>query len=103
MPSGEIARIIGAIMTTIDLLGYTAATLTTFSFIPQVLKIWRTKRAQDLSIPAFSAFFFGVFLWVIYAGSIRAWPVLVANAVTLVLAAAVLVLSWKYRGNVRED
>jgi MtN3 and saliva related transmembrane protein len=39
----------------------------------------------------------GVLLWVIYATSIRSWPVLVANAATLVLAAAVLVLSWRYR------
>lgn len=89
-------------MTPTELLGYTAATLTTFSFVPQVLKIWRTKRAEDLSIPAFSAFFIGVLLWVIYAASIQSYPVLVANAVTLVLAAAVLVLSWKYRGKTGE-
>ena len=89
-------------MTSTDLLGYVAATLTTFSFVPQVLKIWRRKRADDLSIPAFSAFFLGVLLWVIYASSIRAWPVLIANAVTLVLAAAVLVLSWKYRSRAGE-
>jgi MtN3 and saliva related transmembrane protein len=84
-------------MTSVDWLGYAAAALTTFSFVPQVIKIWRTKRADDLSIPAFSAFSMGVLLWVIYAASIRSWPVLVANAVTLVLAAAVLVLAWRCR------
>lgn len=84
-------------MTTLDAIGYTAATMTTLSFLPQVVKIWRNKRADDISIPAFLAFFFGVMCWLVFGILSASRPMIVANSITLVLAAAVLVLAWRYR------
>ncbi|MCU0735494.1 MAG: SemiSWEET transporter [Methylotetracoccus sp.] len=81
-----------------DLVGYVAALLTTLSFLPQVLKIWRTKRADDISAPAFAAFSLGVVLWLIYGLALRSWPIILANGVTLLLTMAILALTARYRG-----
>ena len=84
-------------MTLLDGIGYTAAVMSTISFLPQVIKIWRSKKADDVSIPAFIAFFLGVLCWLLFGILSHSRPMIVANSITLVLAAAVLVLAWKYR------
>lgn len=77
-------------------LGLVAATLTTFSFVPQLLKVVRTRSADDLSYGMFGAFSVGIVLWLIY-GILRGdLPVIAANAVTLVLSVAILVLKFVY-------
>lgn len=81
-----------------ELVGYSAALLTTVSFLPQVHKIWRSKRADDLSAPAFGAFSLGVLLWLIYGIALDSWPIILANGVTLVLTLAILLLTARYRG-----
>lgn len=81
-----------------ELVGYLAALLTTLSFLPQVYKIWRTKRADDISAPAFAAFSLGVVLWLIYGLALGSWPIIAANGVTLLLTAAILALTARYRG-----
>ncbi|MBS3106390.1 SemiSWEET transporter [Candidatus Woesearchaeota archaeon] len=83
-------------MDTISLIGFTAATLTTFSFLPQVVKIWKTKRAQDLSLLTFSIYFVGICLWFTY-GLLRKDPVLIfANTIMILLAGSILALKIKY-------
>lgn len=77
--------------------GYCAAILTTLSFLPQVLKICRTKRADDISAPAFAAFGLGVVLWLIYGVALQSRPIMFANSVTLILVALILVLTLRYR------
>ena len=79
-----------------DVLGIVAGTLTTISFVPQLLRIVRTRSAADISWGMFSVFAVGTILWVIWGVSQDAWPVIFANAVTLVLAAAIMILKWRY-------
>jgi MtN3 and saliva related transmembrane protein len=81
----------------ISLLGFLAGTLTTISFVPQVHKVWRTKRSDDLSSGMLVTFGLGVFLWLIYGMLIHSMPVIVANAVTLALILMILVLKLRYR------
>jgi MtN3 and saliva related transmembrane protein len=81
----------------VELIGLAAATLTTTAFIPQVLKIWRTKSAEDLSVSTFTLFFFGVALWLAYGLLTGSRPVILANGITLVLAFAVLALAYRFR------
>jgi MtN3 and saliva related transmembrane protein len=81
---------------TIDLIGLAAGSLTTISFVPQVLKIWRTKSGRDVSYGMFLLFSLGVLLWLIYGLALDAMPVIAANAVTLVLALVVLGLKFRY-------
>lgn len=75
-----------------DAIGIVAGVLTTLAFVPQVIRVWRTRSARDLSLASFAIFTAGVALWMLYGVAIEALPVIVANAVTLVLAAAILVM-----------
>lgn len=80
-----------------ELIGTLAGTLTTLAFLPQVIKTWRTRSTADISLSMFVLFCGGVALWLVYGLMIGALPVIIANAVTLVLAGTVLVLKLKDR------
>lgn len=82
--------------TMIDLVGSLAAFLTTIAFVPQVLKIWRSKSARDISMPMYLSFTAGVALWLVYGVMIASTPIVVANIVTLCLALAVIVMKRRW-------
>ena len=75
-----------------DWLGYAAATLTTFSFVPQAWHTFQTRDVSGISLGMYSAFTFGVLLWLVYGVMLGAWPVIAANFVTLALAACILTM-----------
>ena len=79
-------------MTLQDSIGYIAATLTTASFIPQAWLTFRSRDVSGISLAMYSAFTLGIALWLGYGVMLRAWPVVVANAITFVLAASILVM-----------
>ena len=81
-----------------ELIGYAAATLTTVAFVPQVIRVYRTRSVEDISASMYLAFLVGVALWVGYGVRIGSRPVVIAHSVTVVLAAAVLVGKWRYSG-----
>ena len=74
-----------------DLLGYTAAALTTGSFLPQALLTLRTRDVSGISLTMYGCFTAGVALWLGYGVMLGEWPIVVANLVTLALAATILV------------
>jgi MtN3 and saliva related transmembrane protein len=74
-----------------DTLGYAAATLTTASFLPQALLTLRTRDVSGISLGMYSAFTSGVALWLVYGWRLGEWPIIIANALTLALAATILV------------
>jgi MtN3 and saliva related transmembrane protein len=78
------------------LVGYFAGFLTTVSFVPQVLKTWKSKSASDLSLGMFSAFSLGVLCWLIYGVLLGEFPMIFWNAVTLTFALALLVMKLKF-------
>jgi MtN3 and saliva related transmembrane protein len=80
----------------VDLIGALASALTTIAFIPQVWRVWRTRSARDLSLPMYIIFTTGVVLWFVYGLMLGALPIIVGNAVTLVLAGAVLAMKLKF-------
>lgn len=73
-------------------LGYAGATLTTCSFVPQLLRVWRSRSAHDISTGMYVMFIAGLLLWIIYGFRISAWPIVIANSVTALLALSILVL-----------
>lgn len=79
-------------MTPIDLLGYGAATLTTLSFLPQALLTLRTRNVAGISLGMYGAFTLGVALWLAYGLALGQWPIVIANALTLLLASVILVM-----------
>jgi len=75
---------------------FAAAFLTTASFVPQAWLTFRTRDVSGISLGMYSAFTLGVALWLLYGLSLRAWPVVVANAITLALALAILVMKLRF-------
>ncbi|NJK37471.1 MAG: SemiSWEET transporter [Oscillatoriales cyanobacterium RM1_1_9] len=83
-------------MTLITAIGLLAGTLTTLAFIPQVIKTWKSKSAEDVSLEMFVIFCLGVFLWLIYGFLLQDIPIMIANLVTLILASTILGFKLKY-------
>jgi MtN3 and saliva related transmembrane protein len=79
-----------------ELIGIIAGLLTTVAFLPQAVKIWRSKSAKDVSLAMFVCFCAGIVLWVIYGFMLGALPVILANVVTLCIAATILVFKIRY-------
>ena len=70
--------------------GYLAASLTTLSFLPQAIKTIKTQDTEALSFGMYSMFTSGVLMWLIYGLYIENYAIIVANAVTFLLAAIIL-------------
>ena len=85
------------------IIGLLAATLTTTAFLPQMIKTWQTKSANDVSYAMLITFISGVFLWLIYGILTKDIPVILANAFTLVFNLAILYLKIKYGRNKEEE
>lgn len=77
-----------------DLIGSVAGTLTTLSFLPQVLKTYRSRSAKDISLVMFLLFSLGVFLWLLYGLSIQSMPIIISNFITLVLSLSILAMKF---------
>ena len=73
-----------------DIVGSLAAILTTISFLPQAWHSFKTKDVSGVSLGMYSVFTVGVALWLVYGLLLRAWPIVVANVITLALAVAIL-------------
>ncbi len=80
-----------------DLIGTLAAVLTTASFLPQAWHTFRTKDVSGISLGMYSVFTVGVACWLIYGLLLAAWPVVIANAITLALASTILAMKLRYR------
>ena len=77
-------------------IGLAAGFLTTVSFVPQILKIWKSKSAEDVSKKMFLAIACGVFLWLVYGIMLKQWPIIIWNSISLVLASTILFLKHKF-------
>ena len=80
----------------INSIGMVAGLLTTAAFIPQVWKIYRTKSGKDISGRMFSLFSAGIVLWLIYGILLESMPLILSNAVTLVLSLTIIALKVRY-------
>lgn len=79
-----------------ELIGYCAAILTTCSFVPQAWLTWRTRDVRGISLGMYLVFTVGVALWLLYGVLMGAWPIVLANAVTLALASVILAMKVRY-------
>ncbi|MCW5753041.1 MAG: SemiSWEET family sugar transporter [Alphaproteobacteria bacterium] len=77
-------------------IGLAAASLTTIAFLPQALKVWRSRSAADISLTMFLLFLTGVGLWMAYGLLIGSLPVFLGNLVTFLFALAILVAKLKF-------
>jgi MtN3 and saliva related transmembrane protein len=81
----------------VDALGLVAGCLTTAAFVPQVVRVWRTRSTRDISFAMFLLLTVGIGMWLIYGLFIESRPVVLANGVTLVLAMAILAAKIRYK------
>lgn len=82
----------------IGLIGLIAGALTTVSFVPQIIKIAKTKHVKDLSLFMYLIMLTGIILWLVYGILIREMPVIAANTVTVLLCSYVIVMKLIYDG-----
>ncbi len=80
----------------IDFIGYAAATCTTISFLPQLIRVIKLKSAREISLGMFLIFSIGTAMWLMYGLLSHSMPVAVANGVTLVLSVSILALKLRY-------
>ena len=78
------------------LIGLAAACCTTVSFLPQVIKAWRTQSTRDVSFAMFTLLVTRNSLWLVYGALIGDLPIVVANVITLGLVGAILALKLRY-------
>lgn len=79
-----------------DMIGTAAAVLTTLAFLPQAWRSWRTRDLAGISLGMYSLFTLGVFLWLLYGLLLGQWPIIVANAITLILSCSILFLKIRH-------
>lgn len=82
----------------IDVLGFTAGFFTTGANLPQVIKTYKLKNADAISLKFVVALIAGLVLWVVYGVLTTSWPIIVTNVAALLLASTLLVLKKKYEG-----
>ena len=79
------------------LIGLTAATCTTMSFLPQAIRVIKTKRTRDISLGMYVIFSFGTFLWLTYGILTKDIPIMSANSITFTLSLIILTMKLKYK------
>jgi len=77
--------------------GFIAGALTTASFIPQALKIWREKSAKEVSFLMYVIISTGIFLWFIYGIEIYSLPIILANGISFIISITILVGKIKFK------
>jgi len=81
----------------LNALGTLAGLLTTIAFVPQVWTTWKTRQVDGIDPKMYAIFTLGVSLWIVYGAAIASVPIVLFNAITLVLAAAQLVMLIAFR------
>jgi MtN3 and saliva related transmembrane protein len=80
----------------VPFIGYLAGTCTTLAFLPQVFRTWQTRSTDDISLGMFSLMVFGIALWLFYGVAVGDWPLILADGVSLLLAATILLLKLRF-------
>ncbi|NDV19562.1 hypothetical protein GO013_09040 [Pseudodesulfovibrio sp. JC047] len=79
-------------ITPIEIVGLIAGFCTTFSFLPQVIKTWRTRSVDDISLRMYLLLCFGIVLWLYYGLTMRSVALVLTNGVSFILTASILVM-----------
>lgn len=83
-------------MTLTDLIGTAAAILTTASFVPQAFHTFKTRDVSGISLGMYGTFTAGIACWLAYGWLLGAWPIVIANVITLALALAILFMKLRF-------
>ena len=81
----------------IEIIGIGAAIFTTASFVPQVIKTWKNKSVEELSLGMYLVFLTGIILWLIYGILLHSFAIILANTVTGVLVLIIIYFILRYK------
>jgi len=95
-PTHEAAGGVAMEIPWVSMIGSVAGISTTGAFLPQVIRTWRTRSTRDISLSMFLLTVFGLLLWLIYGIAVNDWPLIVADAVSLILAVTILALKLRH-------
>lgn len=82
---------------TYEIIGLIAAVLTTSAYVPQVVKTWKTKLADDLSLTMYITMFIGIILWLLYGIHLNSLAMILANSITAMLTFLLIVFKLRYK------
>ncbi len=88
-------------MTSLQLLGLAAGTITSITFLPQVIQIWKTKSAKDISTPMLLLLMLGVSMWLIYG--LLVWDAAIIYTNSMVLTMSLVMMFFKIKFNDRNN
>ena len=86
-----------------EVIGFLAAILGTICWLPQTIKTWRTREVNDLSIWANLLILATVTLWLVYGVLLGAWPLIIANVISIVLIGAIIAAIILFRTSSRSE
>lgn len=76
--------------------GFAAAICTSAAYLPQVIRVWKTRRTKDVSLGMFLVMTVGLLCWLTYGVLIHDWPVIVCNSAALVMTTIILIFKFKH-------
>lgn len=86
-------------MTALDILGMTAGCISSITFLPQVIKTWKTRSATDISLLMFTFATISVIMWLVYGIILGNIPIIFTNAMVLLFSLIMLYLKYRFRHN----
>lgn len=86
-------------MTALQMLGLTAGTITSITFLPQVIQIWKTKSAKDISLPMLCLLMIGVSMWLTYGIIAEDAAIIYTNSMVLTMSLIMVFFKFKFRQN----
>jgi len=85
----------------VEIIGFVAALLTTYAFVPQVVKVWKSKSSKGVSVSMYLVLLLGVFLWGVYGYLIDSMSIMIANTVTGLLQLMILILILRIKTKIK--
>jgi MtN3 and saliva related transmembrane protein len=82
-----------------DILGYAAGAVTTFTFLPQVIKTWKEKSAKDISLMMFVIAATNEIMWIVYGILLNPinWVIILTNSILMLMALVIIYFKLTYK------
>lgn len=84
-------------MSALQILGLVAGTITSITFLPQVVKIWKTRSATDISLSMLLLLLLGVIMWLTYGILVKDAAIIYTNSMVLLMGLIMLFFKLKYK------
>ncbi len=81
----------------LKLLGLAAGTITSITFLPQVIQIYKTKSARDISINMLALLILGVSMWLVYGIFVKDVAIIYTNSMVLTMSLIMLYFKWRFK------